>query len=66
MDFYRAYAQVPDAELAEKFRGMFASILADMNMTQMAQEKTPALLQEHFGLALEELDEAVKAWLLNQ
>jgi hypothetical protein len=65
MDFYRAYAQVPDAELAEKFRGMFASILADTNMTQMAQEKTPELLQEHFGLTLEELDEAVKAWLLD-
>ena len=61
--FYRAYSQVPDAELAEKFSGMFASLLASAHMTQMAQEKTPVLVQQYFGISLEELDAAVKAWL---
>jgi len=63
MAFYRAYSQVPDAELAEKFSGMFASLLADAHMSQMAQEKTPGFVQQSFGLSLEELDAAVKAWL---
>ncbi len=63
MAFYRAYSQVPDAELAEKFSGMFASLLASTHMTQMAQEKTPVFVQQYFGISLEELDAAVKAWL---
>jgi len=63
MAFYRAYSQVPDAELAEKFTGMFAGLLADSHMSQMAQEKTPGFVQQYFGLSLEDLDAAVKAWL---
>ncbi len=65
MAFYRAYATVPDEELAEKFSGMFAGLMADVHMSEMAQEKTPALVQEYFGMSLEELDAAVKAWLIS-
>ncbi len=64
MAFYRAYSQVPDAELAEKFSGMFASMFASAHMSQMAEEKTPAFVQQYFGVSLEELDAAVKAWLV--
>jgi len=65
MAFYRAYAQVPDAELAEKFTGMFAGLLADTHMSQMAVEKTPIFTQQYFDLSLEDLDAAVKTWLVD-
>jgi hypothetical protein len=50
--------------LAEKFTGMFAGLLADTHMSQMAVEKTPIFTQQYFDLSLEDLDAAVKAWLV--
>lgn len=66
MAFYRAYAQVPDEEIVQRLQGPMAEVVADAHMTQMAQEKTAQFVPQFFGMTLEELDAAVKAWLQNQ
>ncbi len=63
LDFYRAYAEVPDAEVAESFTGMFADLFFDIHMSEMAVEKSTAFVPQYFGCTLEELDSRVKAWL---
>ncbi|MCB0079466.1 MAG: hypothetical protein KDE47_00975, partial [Caldilineaceae bacterium] len=62
--FYRSYAGVPAADIQERLPLYVSPTEQDRTFQALSLEVTQDALADNFGLTLEELDAAVKAWLL--
>jgi hypothetical protein len=63
LEFYRAYAQVPSADVRDKMPRFGSAFLADSVFADLRAELTEQYVQQSFGISLAQLDADVKTWL---